>query len=251
MHSTNAIADIPYENSKTALQAVRNQGIEDAYDQPGYPSHIPYSIASAQSGYQAPSRTEYPPTQAGAYPGPMYPPQGPGYPPGSNYGQASPYPSSARSSANDSYNPSYGGDLYGDESPRPPYPAGSRREVRLDPRVDPRDLRDPRLDPRADPRGAEPRSYSMAEPRMDYRDVRESRADPRVPSYSYPVTSPPDVQMHGYTDDYAAAPVQMGRGGPSYAPPSRVVQPGYDPRDSVQMRDGYRHEPIREERRRR
>ncbi len=256
MYKFNDGLDIPYEQSKTALQAIRNQGIEDAYDQPGYPSHIPYSMAGAQTGYLASSRAEYPPTQAGAYPGSMYPSQGSGYPQGPNYGQASPYPSSARPGSNDPYNPSYGGDPYGDESPRPSYPAGSRREVRVDPRVDPRDLRDPRLDPRADPRGADlrgsdPRSYSVAEPRMDYRDVRDPRADPRVPSYSYPVTSPADVQMRGYNDDYPAAPVQMGRGGPAYAPPSRVVQSGYDPRESVQMRDAYRHEPIREERRRR
>jgi len=264
MHKPNEISDIPYEHSKTALQAIRNQGVEDAYDQPGYPSHTPYSMAGAQSGYLASSRAEYPPTQAGAYPGSMYPSQGSGYPQGPSYGQASPYPSSVRASTNDSYNPSYGGEPYGDESPRPSYPAGSRREVRVDPRVDPRDLGDPRLDPRLDPRadpradprgtnprGADPRSYSVAEPRMDYRDVRESRADPRMPGYSYPVTSPADVQMRGYNDDYPAAPVQMGRGGPSYAPPSRVVQTGYDPRESAQMRDAYRHEPIREERRRR
>lgn len=94
--------------------------------------------------------------------------------------------------------------------------------------MDPRDPRDPRLDARPDPRA--------------------------IPSYPSYVTSPGDVSMHGAVDDPRAydyvssiPPIQSGRGG-SFTP-SGVVQRGYDPRDSPQMRDGYRTEPIREERR--
>ena len=57
--------------------------------------------------------------------------------------------------------------------------------------------------------------------------------------------------MHAVDDprayDYVSIPpLQSGRGG-SYT--SSGVVPRYDPRDSPQMRDGYRTEPIREERR--
>ena len=118
------------------------------------------------------------------------------------------------------------------------------------------DPRDPRLDPR-DPR-LDPRDLRMdpRDPRMDPRDPRlDARADPRtLPSYPY-VTSPGDVSMHGAVDDPRGAydyvssipTLQSGRGG-SFTP-SGVVPRGYDPRDSPQMRDGYRTEPIREERR--
>lgn len=252
-YESNEQLEIPYEKSQAAMQAIRN--VEDPYDQPGYPSHNPYSMANAQTGYAAPSRPEYPPTQGGAYPGSVYSPPNSGYAAGPVYGQPSPYPSSVRPSTNDSYvGPNYGGDPYGDESPRPSYPGGSsRREIRVDQRIDPRDLRDirdPRSDPRADPR-VDPR-YAMAEqPRMDYRDIRDPRQDPRASVYSYPGNSPADVQMRGYNDDYAAPSVQMGRGGPAYAPPSRVLQTGYDTREPVQVRDPYRQESIREERRRR
>lgn len=110
------------------------------------------------------------------------------------------------------------------------------------------DPRDPRLDPR-DPR-LDPRDL-----RIDPRDPRlDTRPDPRsLTAYSY-VTSPGDVSMHGAVDDPRAydyvstiPPLQSGRGG-SFNP-SGVVPRGYDPRDSPQMRDGYRTEPIREERR--
>ncbi len=163
--------------------------------------------------------------------------QGPNYaqPPG--YPAGSAYPGPARPSTQDSYNAPY--DPYGDESPRH-YPSGVR------PRVD---ARDARMDTRPDPRAAEPRPYPVAEPRIDPRDLRDPRGDSRMlSSYSYPVTSPADVPMRGYPDDYASAQMQMGRGGGAYAP-SRVVQTGYDSRESPQMRDTYRHEPIREERR--
>ena len=114
------------------------------------------------------------------------------------------------------------------------------RDPRLDPRVDPRDLR---LDPR--------------DPRMDPRDPRlDTRTDPRtISNYPSYVSSPGDVSMHGgtvddpraYGDYTSIPPLQSGRGG-SFTP-SGVVPRGYDPRDSPQMRDGYRTEPIREERR--
>ena len=121
-----------------------------------------------------------------------------------------------------------------------------------DPRLDPRD---PRLDPR-DPR-LDPRDLRMdpRDPRMDHRDPRlEARPDPRpIPSYPSYVNSP-DTSMHGAVDDrgvpydYVSSipPLQSGRGG-SFIPSGAV--PRYDPRDSPQMREGYRTEPIREERR--
>ena len=200
-------------------------------------------MPGAQPSYLASSRAEYPPTQAGAYSGSLYP-QGPSYAQGPSYPTGSAYPGTARPNTQDSYNPPY--DPYGDDSPRPSYPAGTRREIRVDPRVDPRD---PRLDPRADPRGADPRGYTVPDSRIDPREMRDSRTDPRMmPSYSYPVNSPADVSMRGYGDDYVNPPLQMGRGGGTYAP-SRVVQTGYDSRESPQLRDAYRHEPIREERR--
>lgn len=245
---SNNLSEIPYEKSQAAMQAIRN--VEDPYDQPGYSSHMSYSMANAQSVYAASSRAEYPPTQGGAYSGSVYSPPNPGYAPGPGYGQPSPYPSSARPSTNDSYAGSNYSDPYGDESPHPSYVGTRNREIRPD-RIDPRDLghvRDPRLDPRADPR-LDPR-YGMVDPRADYnRDIRESRPDPRASGYSYPMNSSADVQMRGYTDEYAASSVQMGRGGPVYAPPSRALQTGYDTREPVQVRDPYRQESVREERR--
>ena len=87
----------------------------------------------------------------------------------------------------------------------------------------------------------------VPDPRLDSRDIRDPRVDSRLTSsYSYPVNSPADPMRGGY-DDYASQ-MSMGRGGGSYAP-SRPVQTGYDARESPQMRDAYRHEPIREERR--
>ena len=154
---------------------------------------------------------------------------------GSSYRQAPTYPSAG----------------YRDprEEPRGVYSRADPRDTRMDPR-DPRlDLRDPRLDPRdlrMDPR----------DPRMDPRDPRlDTRPDPRtIPGYPSYVSSPGDASMHGAVDDPRAydyvssiPPLQSGRGG-SFTP-SGVVPRGYDPRDSPQMRDGYRTEPIREERR--
>ena len=242
MSNTKDEAGIPYENSSTHREAVLNQGAEDPYDQGGYSSRVPYTMAGPQpGGYLASSMAEYPPTPAGAYAGPLYP-QNPSYAQAPNYSTTSAYPGSARPSAQDSYNPSY--DPYGDESPRPSYPAGPRR---VDPRAE---MRDPRLDVRPDPRGADPRAYAVPDPRLDPRDMRDSRTDPRMmQSYSYPVNSP-DVSMRAYGDDYVNASMPMGRGGGTYAP-SRVAQTGYDPRESPQLRDAYRHEPIREERRNR
>lgn len=197
------------------------------------------------------TRVEYAPTQAGVYPGSMYPSQGSSFAQGSNYGPPSAYPSSTRPGTTDSYGSAYGRDRdpYGDESPRPLYTPGRPREPRVDPRIDPRD---PRLDPRTDPRSADPR-YQVQDSRMEYAgDIREPlRADPRLmtSSYSYPANSPAaDVQMR-YNDDYPTASATMGRGGQIY--PSSRAQTGYDPRESASIRDPYRHEPIREEPRRR
>ena len=244
---TDTVAEIPYANSTTQRKADMKHGAEDPYDQGTYQNQSSFSMAGPQPGYLASSRAEYPPVQAGSYPGPMYP-QGPNYTQGPSYGPGPNYPSATRSSTQDSYNPQYG-DPYRDESPRPSYPAGRPREIRVDPRIDPRD---PRLDPRADPRGVDPRAYPLADPRMDPRDIRDPRPDTRMMSnYSYPVTSPADVPMRGYVDDYGIPTVPLGRGGGSYAPPSRIVPSGYDSRESPQMRDAYRHEPIREERRNR
>ncbi|KAL6718817.1 hypothetical protein ACLMJK_003051 [Lecanora helva] len=234
--------DIPYVNSRTHQQAVLNQGPEDPYDQGAYQGRTPYTMASAQPTYVTSSRSEYPPTQAAAYPGPLYP-QGPSYAQGAGYPAGPTYPGTARPNTQDAYNAPY--DAYRDDSPRPSYPGGTR-QVRVDPRMDPRD---PRLDPRADPRAPDPRAYAGADPRLDPRDMRDPRTDPRMMSnYSYSVNSPADVPMRGYNDDYVNAPIQMGRGGGTYAP-TRPVQTGYDSRESPQMRDAYRHEPIREERR--
>lgn len=167
------------------------------------------------------------------YTGGSYVP-GPGYGTGPGPG----YSNVARPGTNDSNYPPYR-DSYGDESPRPSYPpVGRSNPVRPDPR-DPRGL-EPRPDPRA--------SYPVTDPTrmMDIRDQRgESRT---IPGYSYPVNSP-DVQMGGSDYDYVSAPAPVGRGGGSYAPSRVVQQTGYDPRESPGMRDGYRHEPIREERR--
>ena len=118
--------------------------------------------------------------------------------------------------------------------------AGARpRDTRnVDPRID---IRDPRQDPRMDPRAA----YAMPDARIDSRDMR----DARVPQYSYSGSIPTDMPPRGgYNDEYLSVAPQVGRGGGSYAPTTRV-QTGYDPRESPNMRDAYRHEPIREERR--
>ena len=199
------------------------------------------------------------------------------YPPGSSYQSSPGYPvtsgyltpghlASVRPNTNES-NYTYG-DEYSSSGPyrqAPTYPSAGgyrdpREETRAYSRADPRDTRmdprDPRLDPR-DPR-LDPRDLRMdtRDPRMDPRDPRlDTRPDPRtIPNYSPYVSSPGDVSMHGAVDDPRAydyvstvPPLQSGRGG-SFTP-SGVVPRGYDPRDSPQMRDGYRTEPIREERR--
>ena len=258
-------SDISYGESETS----RRQEMRTGADEPPYPerftSQTTYGVPPPQPAYS---------TGAGsaAYPGSAYPSgssyqAGPSYPatsgyltPGhiasirpsnsdSNYTYGEEYISSAPPFRQTSTYPSTGG--Y--REPREDYRASSRadpRDTRMDPR-DPRlDLRDPRVDPRdlrMDPR----------DPRMDPRDPRlDPRPDPRtIPSYpsSY-VTSPSDASMHGVVDDPRAydymstiPPLQSGRGG-SFTP-SGVPTRGYDPRDSPQMRDGYRTEPIREERR--
>lgn len=230
------LLDIPYVDSRTHQKATLSQIPDDLYDQEGYQTRVPYTMAGTQPSYMAPSRAEYPPPQAGAYAGSLYPPgagygQGPTYPPGPAY------PGTARPNTLDPYNVPY--DPYGEESPRPSYPGGTRRETRVDPR-----------DQRPDLRGADPRGYTVQDPRNDPRDIREARVDPRaMPGYSYSVNSPSDVSMRSY-DEYPGAPMPTGRGGGSYGPP-RMAQTGYDSRESPQMRDAYRHEPIREERRNR
>lgn len=195
-------------------------------------------MPGGQPGYPMSSRGEYPPPQA-AYAGPMYP-QGPGYGPGSSYTQNPAYGNVPRPSTHDPYS-SYN-DPY-EEPPRPSFPAQRPREM---PRGE---LREREMRPeqpmerRPDLRSA----YPVPDSRMQPRDTR---MDPGVmPNYSYAGSSQADIPMRGYNDDYVNASVQMGRGGGSYAPASRVVQPGYETRESPTLRDTYRNEPIREERR--
>lgn len=257
--------DISYGESETS----RRQEMRTGAEEPPYPERFPsqptYAVPPPQPAYS---------TGAGsaAYPGSVYP-SGSSYQPGPSFPATSGYLTpghlaSIRPSTNDS---NY---TYGDEYTNPgpsyrqatTYPGtGGYRDPREEPRAysraDPRDTRmdprDPRLDPR-DPR-LDPRDLRMdpRDPRMDPRDPRlDTRPDPRtIPSYpSYGVNSPGDVSMHGAVDDPRAydyvstiPPLQSGRGG-SFTP-SGVVPRGYDPRDSPQMRDSYRTEPIREERR--
>ena len=238
LENPNGISDIPYENSATHQEAIRNRGPEDMYEQVGYPRGPTYTMAGGQPSYLASTRAEYPPSQPGGYAGSIYPP-GPNYVQGSGYANQTAYPGSVRPGVPDPYNISY--EPYPDESQRPMYPGGTRREVRMDNRPEPRD---PRLEPRADPR-----AYAIPDPRIDSRNPRDPRDESRMmPSYSYPVNSPGEP-MRGYDDYVNAPPIQGGRGGGPYAS-SRIVQSGYDSRESPQMRDAYRHEPIREERRR-
>ena len=228
------VTDIPYVDSRTHQKATLGQISDDPYNQDSYQTRTSYTMPSAQPGYMAPSRPEYPPTQASAYPGSLYP-QGTGYGQGSTYPPGPAYPSAPRPGVLDAYNAPY--DPYADESSRPSYPAGTRRDTRIDPR-----------DQRVDLRGAEPRGYPIPEARNDPRDIRDTRVESRMmPGYSYSVNSPPDVSMHGY-EEYPSAPMPTGRGSGPYGP-SRMVQTGYDSRESPQLRDAYRHEPIREERR--
>ena len=243
MQNPDGLLDIRYEDSWTHQQhqqAARGQGLDDPYNPGGYQPQVSYSTGGVQPSYMASSRPEYPQTPAGAYAGSQYA-SGPIYPQGPSYATGSAYPGVVRPSTQESYNAPY--DLYGDESPHPPYPGGPRREARVEPRADPRESR---LDPRADLRRPDPRVGYVPDPRADPRDMR---TDSRMLSnYSYPAAPSADVPMRGYNDDYATPSVQMGRGSGPYAS-SRVVQTGYDPRESPQMRDAYRHEPIREERR--
>ncbi|CAF9930129.1 hypothetical protein IMSHALPRED_008084 [Imshaugia aleurites] len=257
--------DISYGESETSRRQELRTGAEDPPYTERFPSQPTYAVPPPQPAYS---------TGPGpaAYPGSVYP-SGSSYQPGPSYPATSGYltpghlASIPRPGTNDS---SYTyGEEYTNSGPSyrqaPTYPSAGgyrdpREETRAYSRADPRDTRmdprDPRLDPR-DPR-LDPRDLRMdpRDPRMDPRDPRlDARADPRtLPSYPY-VSSPGDVSMHGAVDDPRGAydyvssipTLQSGRGG-SFTP-SGVVPRGYDPRDSPQMRDGYRTEPIREERR--
>lgn len=253
---TKALLDISYGESETSRRQELRTGAEDPPYPERFPSQPTYVVPPPQPAYA---------TGAGsaAYPGSVYP-SGSSYQPGPSYPATSGYLTpghlaSIRPSTNDS-NYAYG-DEYTNSGPSyrqaPTYPSAGgyrdpREESRAYSRADPRDTRmDPR-DPRLDPRDLR---MDPRDPRMDPRDPRlDTRPDPRtIPSYPSYVTSPGDVSMHGAVDDprgydYVTAipPLQSGRGG-SFAP--STVAPRYDPRDSPQMRDGYRTEPIREERR--
>ena len=232
----NVSSDIPYGDSQTSRRQdsiLNGSGADDAYGQDRYATQLSYSAAGPQPGYPTPG-------QPNGYPGPAYPP-GPGYSQVSTYPSGSGYPApSYLATAQPGTNYTYRDDYPSSVDPyrqTGAYPsAGRPREVRAE-RAEPRypgpDMRDLRMDPR--------------DPRAD------PRADPRnLPNYSSYVTSPGDVSMRdadpGYDYVSALPTVQSGRGG-SFAP-SRVAPSGYDPRDSP-LRDGYRNEPIREERRRR
>ena len=253
--------DISYGESETSRRQEMRTGGEDS----AYPERFP-----SQPAYVPPPQPAYS-TSAGPAAYPSAYPSGSSYQPGPSYPATSGYLTQGqlatiRPSTNDS-NYTFG-DEYSNPGPSyrqtPTYPStGGYRDPREDsrayPRADPRDTRmdprDSRMDPR-DPR-LDPRDLRMdpRDPRMDPRDPRlDTRLDPRtIPSYPSYVSSPGDVSMHGAVDDprydYVTSipPLQSGRGGAFT--PSGVVPRGYDPRDSPQMRDGYRTEPIREERR--
>ena len=240
----NVCLDISYGESQTSQQqeAILSRGGQaNPYGQERYPAQSQYSSAGGQPGYSTPIGTN-------GYAGPAYPPV-PSYPPeagytqGTNYTQGPGYPPTGYPPTSRPGTSTYtyrdvdyqgSGDLY-QQAGSYANPGRSRdarvpEPPRAYPTTDPRDLRmDTRIDPRADPRNI-PGGYS-----------------------SY-VASPGDTTMHGADDaryDYVSTlpPIQSGRGAPFVS--SRAGPPGYDPRDSPNLRDGYRNEPIREERRRR
>ena len=202
-------------------------------------------MPSAQPGYIASTRAEFLPPPGTYAPSPVYPPA-PSYNPGSNYNPQPGYPGGGRPGPNDVYNQPYD-DLYDEQSPHSSYVSRGPRDVRtVDPRGDTGYMRQESI--RQDPRLAVDPRYGVPDSRIDSRGVR----DPRMPSqYEYTSSNPLDLPSRGgYNDEYSSMVPQPGRGAGSYAPPSRV-QAGYDAREPPNVRDTYRHEPIREERRRR
>ena len=159
------------------------------------------------------------------YPSTVYPPGAPLPPQGSSYPPVPGYPAVLRPGDAGSTYEYRSSDISnpGDPYARQPaaYPVlGSRESVRQGPRDD--------------------RAYSTSA-RMEPREVPDA---PRYPGY--PVSSPGgrDVDMGGYV---TAPPSQPGRGG--YPSSSRMEPLPYE-RRSPDLRDSYRREPPREERRR-
>lgn len=228
--------DVSYGESETSRRQDLRQDGGDPYIQERYQPSPSYTTAGPQSA--APG---FPSSQPG-HPGPAYPPgmvfaQGNAYPPASGYPIQS-YPAIARPGTNDS-NYTYASEEYASSSD--PYRQGGVYQV-------PGGSREVRLDPR------DPRAYSGRDSRMDSRDHRpDPRADPRTfPSY----VDSGDIPMAGVRGDeryeYISTgppPQSSGRG---FAPPPRAMaNGGFDPRQSSGLRETYRTEPLREERRRR
>ena len=217
----NGNPDISYEESATSRMRDEEEIYSGRYT-PQAPS--PYSMAPAPSGYPASLTSNYPPTPGGGYPVSAYGQDG-GYPQGSTYGPTSGYPSTSRPTAQSSaYTYEEPVDAYRQNSGYPPRDSQMRPDPRPDPRfvqVDPRDARGPRQD------------SSM------------------MPPYTY-LNSPPGGVAMPNDPRYADYNPGMdpSRGGTSYGPSSRVPASGYGSRESPQLRDPYRHEPVREESRR-
>lgn len=224
---------IPYDASEVARRqdaVLSRAGPEEIYGSGSdrYQGHPSYSMPSAQPGFPAPSGLGYSQPQPG-YGGASYM-QEPGYPVATSYAPAPGYAATSRPLPG---GPSY---VYGNESPRQDDPYRQPNTYGQPARADPGRYApiDPRMDSRMDSR----------DPRTEYREPRNPRGvDSRLVSGYPPVNSPGDVPMRDY--DYAP-PVQPSRGGGSYAPPRGA--PAYDSREPI--RDPYRNEPIREERRR-
>ncbi len=236
---------VPYTQSLTSRRSDRTDSLmmnpqDSSYSGDRF-NQSPYSSASGQSGYTStagyPPVSNYPPPQIPAYQSAQGYPPVTGYPAPSNYPPGSGYPSGSGYPTTSGYSaagypapvgrpglmtdPNYTYDT--PEYPGPNYQYG--RQQNSFPGA-PRPG-DPRVDPRLDPRSSSAYPYVTSAQDVSMRGVA---TDSRYDSYGQPLASS-----------------QASRGGFT-APPRGTPTGVYEP---PQPMDGFRAEPVRDDRRRR